>query len=216
MPELRGECVVSRRWRLNALVTGITLVSGVTAASSTIDGRPVLRRRQILAALTRSAVPTLWPVDGAITSPFGWRRSPYGGAREWHPGIDIAAPYGTPVRATAGGEVVFAGRAGGYGALVVLDHGGISTRYAHLAVAWVRAGEVVVRGEPVGALGGTGRATAPHLHYEVRIASEAFDPQCLLPGVQWTAVVDVGRGVACDRVHDGAPEAPHRGAGIAG
>ena len=76
------------------------------------------------------SVPTLWPVRGTVTSPFGWRSSPYGYGLEWHPGVDIQAAYGTPVRAAADGEVVFAGSARGYGALVVLDHGAALTRYA--------------------------------------------------------------------------------------
>ena len=136
------------------------------------------------------AVPTLWPVRGAITSPFGWRRSPYGGELEWHPGIDIGAPYGTPVRATAPGDVVFAGHEHGYGILVVLDHGATTTRYAHLATIWVRAGQRVLRGEPLGVVGGTGRATAAHLHYEVRFGSEALDPGCFLSGSTPTAFTD--------------------------
>jgi murein DD-endopeptidase MepM/ murein hydrolase activator NlpD len=126
------------------------------------------------------SVPTLWPVPGAVSSPFGWRRSPYGGEPEWHPGIDISAAYGTPVRATADGDVVFAGRERGYGILVVLDHGTTTTRYAHLSASWVHAGQRVLRGEPLGAVGRTGRATAPHLHYEVRLGGEALDPDCLL------------------------------------
>ena len=128
------------------------------------------------------SVPSFWPVRGAVRSPVGWRASPYGGEREWHRGVDITAPYGTPVRATADGEVVFAGRARGYGVLVILDHGAASTRYAHLSAVWVRAGQTVLRGEPVGALGGTGRATGPHLHYEVRLGTEPLDPECLLSG----------------------------------
>jgi len=235
MPELHGECAVSRRWRIPALVTGITLVSGAALAGSTIDGRrhPIvvsprsgggsaarrraLHRRRLPAAVASGALPTLWPVEGAVSSPFGWRRSPYGKAREWHPGVDITAPYGTPVRATADGEVVFAGRTRGYGALVILDHGGMSTRYAHLAATWVRTGQLVLRGEAVGALGGSGRATAPHLHYEVRLGSEALDPQCLRLAA---AAHEIG---ACMRAGDGAPSAPPdaarvttRRAGIAG
>jgi murein DD-endopeptidase MepM/ murein hydrolase activator NlpD len=127
-----------------------------------------------------SSVPSAWPVDGAISSSFGWRRSPYGDGWEWHPGVDIRAAYGTPVRATADGEVVAAGSQEGYGVLVVLDHGAATTRYAHLSATWVSVGQTVHRGEPVGALGGTGRATAPHLHYEVRIGSDATDPECFL------------------------------------
>ena len=129
---------------------------------------------------TARSVPTSWPVEGAVSSRFGWRASPYGGAREWHPGIDITAPYGTPVRATADGEVVFAGRAHGYGGLVVLDHGASQTRYAHLSAIRVHVGQSVLRGEPLGGLGGTGRATGPHLHYEVRLGDEPVDPECAL------------------------------------
>jgi len=139
---------------------------------------------QTLLARTRAqearSVPTLWPVSGAVSSPFGWRRSPYGGEPEWHPGIDISAAYGTAVRATADGDVVFAGRERGYGILIVLDHGTTTTRYAHLSASWVHAGQRVLRGEPLGAVGRTGRATAPHLHYEVRLGGEALDPDCLL------------------------------------
>jgi murein DD-endopeptidase MepM/ murein hydrolase activator NlpD len=223
MPEVRVDSAVFRRWRLPALLTGITLVGGAAMVRSTVArlhdqicevrrlrARVAERRREIdrrcqeLAAASATAgpvlddafavravlaseptrearsVPTLWPVRGTISSPFGWRRSPYGGGPEWHPGVDILAAYGTPVRATAAGEVVFAGRARGYGALVVLDHGAATTRYAHLSAIWVRVGQRVPRGESLGALGGTGRATAPHLHYEVRIGNEALDPECLL------------------------------------
>jgi len=226
MPDLRADSVVARRSWLSALVTSLTLVSGVAVLRSTVERlhtrvsevrrfrerlaerrRKIDRQSQELTAIGSRAmevhevlstprtmraiatlaearsVPTLWPVRGAVSSPFGWRRSPYGGEREWHRGIDITAPYGTPIHATADGEVVLAGRARGYGALVVVDHGGATTRYAHLSAIWVRAGQQLCRGEPVGALGRTGRATAPHLHYEVRIGSEPLDPECLLmPG----------------------------------
>jgi murein DD-endopeptidase MepM/ murein hydrolase activator NlpD len=124
--------------------------------------------------------PMAWPVRGIVTSPFGWRQSPFGDLCEWHPGIDITAAYGTPVRATADGAVAFAGRVRGYGVLVVLDHGTATTRYAHLAGVGVHVGQAVRRGDPVGTLGRTGRATAPHLHYEVRRGEEAVDPEPLL------------------------------------
>jgi hypothetical protein len=137
------------------------------------------------------SVPALWPVEGTVTSPFGWRRSPYGDGWEWHPGVDIVAAYGAPVRATADGEVVSGGLDPGYGLVVVVDHGAAMTRYAHLSATSVRAGQMVRCGEPLGALGGTGRATAPHLHYEVRLASEALDPECFL--VVALAGIDVDR-----------------------
>jgi murein DD-endopeptidase MepM/ murein hydrolase activator NlpD len=203
MPDIRVHRGISRRVRLPALVTSITLISGAAAASSQpgrlrylvrevrrLRARAALRRREIdlerdgptVITADDGSMPTLWPVNGVVTSPFGWRPSPYDGQREWHRGVDIRAPYGTPVRAAAEGEVTFAGRVSGYGALVVLEHGPVTTRYAHLSAIWVHAGEAVVRGQSVGALGGTGRATGPHLHYEVRLGDEPLDPECLLAG----------------------------------
>jgi murein DD-endopeptidase MepM/ murein hydrolase activator NlpD len=123
------------------------------------------------------AVPTSWPVDGLVTSGFGRRRSPWGGGMEQHPGIDIEAPYGTRVFATAEGEVSFAGRRPGYGLMVIVDHGRTTeTVYAHLSALGVRRGQHVRDRDCIGAVGATGRATGPHLHYEVRVAERAVDP----------------------------------------
>jgi murein DD-endopeptidase MepM/ murein hydrolase activator NlpD len=122
-------------------------------------------------------VPTAWPVHGLVTSPFGARMSPWGEGTETHPGIDISAHYGQPVGAAGPGEVVFAGRDGGYGGLVVIDHGGrLNTLYGHLSALYVRPGQLVRRGQPVGAVGATGRATGAHLHYEVRVNGSPVDP----------------------------------------
>lgn len=122
--------------------------------------------------------PSVWPVRGLVTSPFGARTSPYGEGREMHPGIDISAHYGVPVTATGSGEVIFAGRDPGYGGLVIVDHGGqLDTLYAHLSAFYVREGQQVHRGQPIGAVGATGRATGAHLHYEVRISGSPVDPR---------------------------------------
>ena len=123
-------------------------------------------------------VPTLWPVRGLVTSPFGARTSPYGEGREMHPGIDISASYGSPVTAAGNGAVIFAGRDPGYGGLVIVDHGGrLDTLYGHLSALYVREGQSVRCGQAIGAVGATGRATGAHLHYEVRVNGAPVDPR---------------------------------------
>ena len=123
-------------------------------------------------------VPTLWPVRGVITSTFGMRDSPYSGERELHPGIDIQARYGVPVTAGGDGRVIFAGRDPGYGGLVIIDHGGeLDSLYGHLSAIYVREGQSIRRGQPIGAVGASGRATGAHLHYEVRLAGTPVDPR---------------------------------------
>ncbi len=123
-------------------------------------------------------VPTLWPVRGLVTSPFGARTSPYGEGREMHPGIDISASYGSPVTAAGNGAVIFAGRDPGYGGVVIVAHGGqLDTLYGHLSALYVRDGQSVRRGQAIGAVGATGRATGAHLHYEVRVNGAPVDPR---------------------------------------
>jgi murein DD-endopeptidase MepM/ murein hydrolase activator NlpD len=118
-----------------------------------------------------------WPVTGTITSPFGWRSNPFGGAPEFHQGLDIAAPTGTTVTAAAGGTVIMAQWYGGYGNYILIDHGaGYSTGYGHLSAIYVASGQSVARGQAIGAVGSTGQSTGPHLHFEVRIAGKPVDP----------------------------------------
>jgi murein DD-endopeptidase MepM/ murein hydrolase activator NlpD len=122
--------------------------------------------------------PSLWPVRGTVTSRFGPRPSPYGDGNEVHPGIDIQAQYGMPVTAGGDGEVILAGRDPGYGRLVIIDHGGdVDTLYGHLSAVYVREGQKVRRGQPLGAVGASGRATGAHLHYEVRVRNTPVDPR---------------------------------------
>jgi murein DD-endopeptidase MepM/ murein hydrolase activator NlpD len=121
--------------------------------------------------------PSIWPVDGPLMSSFGQRSDPFSGEGAWHTGVDISAPTGTSVRATADGVVTFADRFGGYGRLVVVDHGnGFETYYAHLSSIDVIEGQEIRQGEFVGAVGATGRVTAPHLHYEVRLHKAPVNP----------------------------------------
>src|SRR5437588_1804363 len=121
--------------------------------------------------------PGMWPVDGPLMSSFGERTDPFSGEGAYHTGVDIAAAMGTPARATADGVVTFAETYGGYGRLVIVDHGnGYETYYAHLSRFAVVTGQEIRQGEPVGAVGATGRVTAPHLHYEVRVRKMPVNP----------------------------------------
>jgi murein DD-endopeptidase MepM/ murein hydrolase activator NlpD len=126
----------------------------------------------------RGSVPSMWPVRGPITSRFGTRRDPWDDEPSHHFGIDIKARHGFPVTASGDGRVIFAGRDSGYGRLVIVDHGGdIDTFYAHLSAIYVQEGQTIRRGEPIGAVGSSGRATGTHLHYEVRVAGSPVDPR---------------------------------------
>jgi murein DD-endopeptidase MepM/ murein hydrolase activator NlpD len=112
----------------------------------------------------------IWPVSGVVTSGFGWRWG------RMHEGIDISAPTGTSVRASASGTVIYAGWLGGYGQIVVIDHGnGLATAYAHLSSIWMGSGSVS-QGQAIGAVGCTGSCTGSHLHFEVRVNGSAVDP----------------------------------------
>lgn len=125
-----------------------------------------------------ASTPSLWPTRGWVTSDFGSRLDPYTADRVMHAGMDIAAPHGKDVFAPSDGTVVFAGLEGGYGNVIVIDHGyGIKTRYGHLAKILVKAGERVKRGSLIAAVGNTGRSTGPHLHYEVRVNGIPQNPR---------------------------------------
>jgi murein DD-endopeptidase MepM/ murein hydrolase activator NlpD len=121
--------------------------------------------------------PSLWPVEGRVGSSFGERQDPINGEGAFHSGIDIDAPTGTPVRAAADGDVTSAAMANGYGREIVLDHGhDVFTVYAHLSAIAVLPGQHVIRGQVIGYVGQSGRATGPHLHYEVRVHNVPVNP----------------------------------------
>lgn len=121
--------------------------------------------------------PAIRPVEGWITSGFGYRQSPFTGKKEFHKGIDFANRTGTKILAPADGVVSFVGPRGFYGQLMVIDHGhGVTTRYAHLDKALLKQGDRVVRGETIAQMGNTGRSTGPHLHYEVRLNGVPVNP----------------------------------------
>ncbi len=134
-------------------------------------------------AHTLVAVPVRKPVAGEVdmSSPFGMRMDPFMGRPAIHTGIDLRGDTGEPAHATAAGKVTIAGREGGYGNMVEINHGnGLATRYGHLSEIDVKVGQFVRIGEVIGKIGSTGRSTGPHLHYETRINGEAVDPQKFL------------------------------------
>jgi murein DD-endopeptidase MepM/ murein hydrolase activator NlpD len=136
-----------------------------------------VERREALAAAT----PSIWPAHGWLSASYGYRADPFTGERQFHGGIDISTDKGSPVFATADGTVVSANYIGDYGNMVVVEHGfGLSTRYAHLVRFAVKPGEKVRRGTVVGYVGSTGRATGPHVHYEVLVNNKLIDPLQLL------------------------------------
>ncbi|HNQ79217.1 MAG TPA: M23 family metallopeptidase [Acidobacteriota bacterium] len=128
-----------------------------------------------LVSLSRK--PSIWPVKGFLSSPYGGRPDPIHGAPSWHQGIDISAPRGTPVVATAEGIVASAGWMTGMGSTVVIQHGnGMVTLYGHLCEIKVSPGQKVKRWDVVGSVGATGRATGNHCHYEVHVNGRPTNP----------------------------------------
>lgn len=185
------------RWRrrgplISALATIVLAVaSSQAAAQPPLAVRQALRAQQedALAAAVLALAALDWggggfalPVEGRLSSPFGWRNVSVNGNR-YHGGVDLAAPHGTTVRAARSGTVVRAGWWGTYGNAVVLDHGdGTETRYAHLSAVSVRVGQPVRQGDELGRVGSTGASTGPHLHFEVRFDGRAVDPLPYLRG----------------------------------
>jgi murein DD-endopeptidase MepM/ murein hydrolase activator NlpD len=175
--------------------TGLALVSEPTAQAleqlAWLEGQTAAMNDSVtlLSTLVESGAvdggtpPWDWPITGPVSSEFGGRSSPYGRSWEFHPGLDIRALSGTPVSAAGSGTVVYAGRMRGYGNMVVVDHGvGLKTVYAHLSAIYAELGRRVETGQVLGAVGQTGRATGPHLHYEVRVGTAPVDPMCYLSG----------------------------------
>ncbi len=125
-----------------------------------------------------ASTPSIWPTRGWVTSDFGTRIDPYTAERKMHQGMDIATPHGQTVYTPSDGTVVFVGSEGGYGKVLVIDHGyGVKTRYGHLSEIYVHLGDRVKRGDKVAAVGNTGRSTGPHLHYEVRVNGIPENPR---------------------------------------
>jgi len=151
------------------------LLTGLEDRLQTV--RTDVDKRNQLAAAT----PSIWPTHGWLSSSTGNRADPFTGEKDYHPGLDISADKGDPVYSTANGRVVNASAAGNYGNLVIIDHGyGLETRYGHLSAFKVKVGQEVKRGDLLGLVGSTGRATGAHLHYEVRANGRILNPLQLL------------------------------------
>ena len=140
-----------------------------------------LDRLMARAGKALAALPSRWPVRGAVNSEFGMRQSPWTKAPEFHGGMDIGANRGTAVQAPAAGTVVFAGTAPEYGNAVIVDHGqDIKSLYGHLSEVSVKPGQKVERGTLLAHTGNTGRSSGPHLHYEILVKGRAVNPRAYL------------------------------------
>jgi murein DD-endopeptidase MepM/ murein hydrolase activator NlpD len=124
-----------------------------------------------------AATPSIRPVTGWISSPFGYRESPFTGRREFHRGIDIAAHAGSPITAPADGIITFADHKGLMGNMVTIEHGfGMVTRFGHIQKILTKKGDRIKRGETIALVGNTGRSTGPHVHYEIHLNGVAVNP----------------------------------------
>ncbi len=158
-----------------------------------------LKHRQARRFQATFSKPASWPLEGRLLSPYGARLNPFSseGSSEFHKGVDLGAPTGTPVQVTADGIVEEAGPTiGGFGRLIIVTHGGgYETFYAHLSRIFVQVGQEVHRGEEIGAVGTSGRVTAPHLHYEVHHGGVAINPYTFMregSSLQASAKKDLG------------------------
>ena len=142
------------------------------------DQLTVLEALVVSTSANKKFLPSLAPVDGGwLSSSFGWRIDPFSGQKSFHEGLDFPSESGTPIIAAASGKVIFADVHPQYGKMVEIDHGnGLVTRYAHASKLFVKEGDFIVRGQKIAAVGSTGRATGPHLHFEVRLNGAPQNP----------------------------------------
>lgn len=170
--EIRSEQVTASLQQLYALRS-----SAITGVATAGISNGMERQASLSDWVRASSAPTLWPVEGRVTSSFGERIDPFNGEGAFHSGVDISMPYGTRIIAPADGTVEFADFMSGYGRMVKIDHGnGLTTRYGHMSGFAVVSGQKVRRGQVIGYVGASGRVTSPHLHYEVRIHETPVNP----------------------------------------
>lgn len=173
--DAQGEVVDNGDARFKSLFTSITTIERTSPTIGTVEAPAAFSSPVPTRGIS---VPSRMPLEGAaLTSSFGMRTHPVLGGRRQHTGIDLAAPTGTPVYATADGIVSRADWYSSYGLYISVEHGAsMQTRYAHLSRLAVAAGDSVKKGDLIGYVGSTGRSTGPHLHYEVRVEGLAVNP----------------------------------------
>ncbi len=136
-----------------------------------------IQKELVLQRENLTRIPSIWPARGRFSSPFGYRRNPFTHRRQFHKGIDISAPRGTPIHAPAAGVVTYADWFSSYGRVLEITHqNGLLTRYAHLSKFKAKLGDKVQRGDVIALIGNTGRSIAPHLHYEVHKNGKLMNP----------------------------------------
>jgi murein DD-endopeptidase MepM/ murein hydrolase activator NlpD len=190
----KPEAAVSAATELTSASLGLTDDVDTQQVKLTVDQFYILRAQAMNGRVSRALesglspsftgdwteladAPSLWPVEGRVGSSFGQRMDPFNGEGAFHEGIDLEAPLGTPVRAAGDGEVTVAGMNAGYGREIMIDHGhDVLTLYGHLSAMAVAVGQHVIRGQVIGFVGQSGRATGPHLHYEVHVHKVAVNP----------------------------------------
>ena len=171
--------------RYDTTVRAISVYNDLNNPDRLLPGQVLYIPITSLAALSRAHSGRLnmqWPVQGKVSSGYGYRIHPILNARHFHGGIDIAAAEGTPVKAAAPGKVIKAGNMGNYGLGVVIEHvGGVTTWYGHNSKILVRVGDRVRQGQTIALVGRTGWSTGPHLDFRIKIGDQTVDPLQWLP-----------------------------------
>lgn len=181
----KGDTLAALSKKFGVHPEAVTLANGFAEGAGLEAGKSIFlpgAKPVVVATTSRSGSSAAlsgfrWPVAGRISSPFGWRRDPFSGRKDFHTGLDIRAPSGRTIVAAKAGTVVYSGWMGGYGRVIVINHGGgYTTLYAHCSKLLAAKGKKVSAGQAVAQVGSSGRSTGPHLHFEVRVNNSPTNP----------------------------------------